>query len=53
MANNKTLHTYQRLIKKVANDIALLRPDADDKLRERLNKKFKKYQGKIELYTAK
>lgn len=35
--------TYRRLIQNVIQEINQLRPDSEAKLRERLDKKFKKY----------
>lgn len=44
MKNEK--HTYERLMRNTIAQMAELRPDADAKLRERLNKKFAKYAKK-------
>ncbi len=43
MKNKK--ETYLRLARNMAQEIAALRIDSDEKLRERLNKKFKKYMN--------
>lgn len=47
----KDISTYQRLIKRIVREINSLQPDSDPKLTAELNKKFRKYKEKIELFA--
>lgn len=49
----KTIATYQRLLKHIIVDLGNLQPGSDPKLRDELNRKFRKYQTKIDLYAGK
>ena len=53
MANNKTIKTYQRLLRKTVAEMAAMKPGTDPARVAILNKRFKKYDEKVKLYGTK
>lgn len=47
----KSLKTYQRLIRTIVQEMSTLKPGTSADRIAYLNRKFKKYKGKIESYA--